>query len=189
MNYDRSLSKSVSFAKRERLPVGNHLVWKIQVGYLRAIALAGTEYPKTLGIWGPDEYASTSMSRWYTCQFECLTDVTVYPVSINTIDREPLLFRYIEQMEVLLDIALERQVSYRLEKLFSWLATKFGIPIENNILIQVPLTHQDIADIIGSSREAVTRILRNIEAMGRIAYKDRLIVFKRSYISINTSNN
>ena len=52
MTYQRSLSKPVSFAKRERLPVGDHLAWKIHVGYLRAIALSGTEYPKTLGIWG-----------------------------------------------------------------------------------------------------------------------------------------
>ena len=135
---------------------------------------------------GPGEYVSTSMSRRYTCQLECLTAVTLQPLSLNTIDRAPLLSRYTEQLEVLLDIALERQVGDRLVKLFSWLAGKFGTSRELGMLLQVPLTHQDISDIIGTSREAVTRILRIMEDNNLISYENRLIVYKKLTMNANT---
>ncbi|MGK7906633.1 MAG: Crp/Fnr family transcriptional regulator [Synechococcus sp.] len=156
---------------------------------MRAIAKEERESLKIVGIWGPNEYVGTFMSRRYTCQLECMTEVTLEPVSLNIIEPAPLLLRYIEQLEVLLDIALERQVSDRLVKLFSWLSEKFGTPLETGILIQVPLTHQDIADVIGSSREAVTRILGTMEDNNQISFEDRLIVFKTPDLTVDVSSN
>ncbi|MGK7910272.1 MAG: Crp/Fnr family transcriptional regulator [Synechococcus sp.] len=134
----------------------------------------------SLGIWGPDEYVCASISQHFSCQLECLTDVTLEPVSLKSINRIPLLLRYIHQTEILLDIALKRQVGDRIFALFSWLSNQFGESCDRGILIFIPLTHQDIADLIGTSREAVTRFLRIMEENNQVSHEKRLIVFDKS---------
>ena len=185
MTHRRLLTKAVKFSKRERLPSGPHLAWRIESGFVRSIALEQANHTRVLGIWGPKEYVCASLSQHFSCQLECLTAVTLEPVSLKNIDRTPLFLRYIRQTEILLDIALKRQVGDRLIDLFSWLSTQFGEERERGQLISVPLTHQDIADVIGTSREAVTRIMRVMEESRQIYYEERLIIFNRSAIENN----
>ena len=179
MNNRRLLTKSVSFSKREQLPNGPHLAWRIESGFVRIVSDKPDDRLTSLGIWGPDEYICASIPQHFSCRIECLTDVTLEPVSLKAIDHTPLLLRYIKQTEILLDISLKRQVGERLIALFSWLCKQFGERHDLGTLIPVPLTHQDIADIIGASREAVTRLLRVMEDKEQIYYEERLIIFNK----------
>ena len=133
---------------------------------------------RSLGIWGPGEYVGTSISARYRCQLEGLTDVIVEPVSPMAIEHSTVLNRYVEQMETVIEILSERQVRGRLIRLFKWLEVKFSAPSEDWITTQVPLTHQDIAELIGTSREAVTRELKVFEDNGEIECRDKLRRFK-----------
>lgn len=65
------------------------------------------------------------------------------------------------------------QVLQRLQQLLGWLALKFGRPVEQGRLIQLRLTHQDMADAIGTSRVTVTRMMRELERNGEIGYSGK----------------
>ncbi|MEM9535203.1 MAG: Crp/Fnr family transcriptional regulator [Cyanobacteria bacterium P01_E01_bin.45] len=183
MNHRRLLTKSVNFSKREQLPAGPNLAWRIDSGFVRAVSSERLDRMISLGIWGPEEYVSATIPQHFSCKIECLTDVTLEPISLKSIDRNLLLLRYIKQTETLLDIALKRQVGDRIVALFSWLSNQFGESRDSGILITVPLTHQDIADLIGTSREAVTRFLRVMEEKQQIYFEDRLIIFNVSVLA------
>ncbi len=47
----------------------------------------------------------------------------------------------------------------RMKVLFLTLMTRHGKPQENGMLLDIPLTHQEIADMAGLSRETVTRVI------------------------------
>ncbi len=46
---------------------------------------------------------------------------------------------------------------------------------DGKMVLQEPLTHQEIANMIGSSREMVSRILKDLATGGYISTHDRLI--------------
>lgn len=49
-----------------------------------------------------------------------------------------------------------------------WLAQKFGREVEQGQLIDLRLTHTDIAEVIGGTRVTVTRLLSQFEQDGII---------------------
>ena len=64
-----------------------------------------------------------------------------------------------------------KRVDFMLYQLLTWLAKRFGSQVEEGHLIDMILTHQDIAEILGTSRVTVTRTLGIFEQQGLI---DRL---------------
>jgi CRP-like cAMP-binding protein len=50
----------------------------------------------------------------------------------------------------------------------TWLAKKFGHQVEQGQLIELRLTHQEISEIIGTTRVTVTRLLNDFEKQGII---------------------
>jgi CRP/FNR family transcriptional regulator len=64
------------------------------------------------------------------------------------------------------------------ERLISFLLTmsnRFGKKVENGILIDVPLRHQDIASSINATRETTTREMAYLEGHGLVSNKQSLI--------------
>jgi CRP-like cAMP-binding protein len=59
-------------------------------------------------------------------------------------------------------------VHQRLWLLLQWLSQKFGRAIDGGILIDFQITHQDIADTLGTTRITVTKILNQLERDGLI---------------------
>jgi CRP-like cAMP-binding protein len=53
--------------------------------------------------------------------------------------------------------------------LLGWLAKKFGRQVEGGQAIDLRLTHQEIAEILGITRVTVTRLLKEFEDQGAIA--------------------
>ena len=64
-------------------------------------------------------------------------------------------------------------VSDRIVHLFERLATEHGIEGPHGVVLDVRLTHADIAALIGSTRETVSLELSNLAKAGRIAYDDK----------------
>jgi CRP-like cAMP-binding protein len=82
------------------------------------------------------------------------------------LDAVETLFSRARQSEELLHIIRQDKVSDRLMLLLGWLARKFGRPVELGQLIEVRLTHQDLADTIGTSRVTMTRLINQFESEG-----------------------
>ena len=70
--------------------------------------------------------------------------------------------------ETLANVAGE-QVQTRFVKLIAWLCTRYGSIDGNSVNINVHLTHQEIADMIGSTRQTVTSIMSDFKEKGILA--------------------
>ncbi|MEX2243427.1 MAG: Crp/Fnr family transcriptional regulator [Fimbriimonadaceae bacterium] len=58
------------------------------------------------------------------------------------------------------------------------LAERFGRPTREATLIDLALTHQQVADLVGSNREATTRALASLLDTGVIAYHGRKVLVR-----------
>ena len=133
---------------------------------------------RAYGVWGKGEIIGSSISPGFDYIYESLTDVIVEPIPPREVNYLPVLSRYIFQLEEVVAILSERQVKAKLFRLFQWLLTMAPPEQDSAKRIPIPLTHQDIADLIGASREAVTRELRLLEERNDIDYVDKLISVK-----------
>jgi CRP/FNR family transcriptional regulator len=58
------------------------------------------------------------------------------------------------------------------------MSQRFGKPIEEGLLIEAPLRHQDIASSINATRETTSRELSALERKGLLASKQSMILLK-----------
>jgi CRP/FNR family cyclic AMP-dependent transcriptional regulator len=72
---------------------------------------------------------------------------------------------------------LNKDVKTRLIHFFCQLAQKQGAPASNTMCIPNYLTHEDIANLIGSSRQTVTTLVNELAAAGLINYNRNEICF------------
>ena len=77
------------------------------------------------------------------------------------------------------DLAYAR-VPDRLMHLFERLAQEHGVQHDEGVLLNVRLTHSDIASLIGSTRETVSLEMSNLAKSGWIVYDGKQIILPRS---------
>jgi CRP-like cAMP-binding protein len=73
---------------------------------------------------------------------------------------------------------LFRNVEARLAEFLLKAATRWGIPDPRGVLIAAPLTHQEMASMIGSTRETVTLTLGDLRRKGIIEFDRRRVVVR-----------
>lgn len=66
-------------------------------------------------------------------------------------------------------------VNVRIAKLILRLSARFGIRIGREIFLNIPLTHQEIADMVGTSRQTVTTTLSTLKKQGILSIDDHRI--------------
>jgi CRP-like cAMP-binding protein len=66
----------------------------------------------------------------------------------------------------------------RLVALLGELSRKFGIRDSKGVIINIPLTHTDLAELLGSSRPTVTIEMNRLEAEGSITRSNRRFIIK-----------
>lgn len=77
--------------------------------------------------------------------------------------------------DTLANVAGER-VDKRFVRLLFWLCTRYGSPDgECGTVINVPLKHQEIADMIGATRQTVTSLIGGFKKQGILAIQDHRI--------------
>ena len=82
----------------------------------------------------------------------------------------------LRQSDEVIESLLERGVSSRLATLLANLGARFGDANGSSIVIGIRLTHQDLADMIFSTREAVSKAMSEFQREGLIEVRDRRIV-------------
>ncbi len=81
----------------------------------------------------------------------------------------------LKQAQARIEDLVFRQVPSRVAKLFMNLAENHGKMTPTGIILDLPLTHQEIADIVGSSRVTVTQVLNRFRAMNWVAIKSKRV--------------
>ena len=118
---------------------------------------------------------------------EALTDVRLVRVrksALNeVIKRHPdfatkLFFSFSErlrQSDEVIESLLNREVSARLATLLLNLGDRFGEAEGSGTVLKVRLTHQDLANMIVSTREAVSKVMSEFQRAGLIEVRNRRI--------------
>jgi CRP/FNR family transcriptional regulator, global nitrogen regulator len=141
--------------------------------------------------------------RWQDVFAEAVTDVRVAGVRkaslTEVIRRRPefaiKLFssfsERLRQSDEVIESLLEREVSRRLATLLLNLAERFGEEVEedstrgqeeevlgggSSTVVDVRLTHQELASMVASTREAVSKVMSTFQREGFIEIKNRKIV-------------
>jgi CRP-like cAMP-binding protein len=81
-----------------------------------------------------------------------------------------------QRIERRLKYLLFRSNRERLVHLLLELAEQYGQQVEGGVQLRIKLSHQDLANIIGSTRETVTVVLGELQAEGRLQLGRRKIV-------------
>lgn len=76
--------------------------------------------------------------------------------------------------ETLANVAGE-QVHTRLARLMLWLCARYGRRQGKDVVMNVHLTHQEIADMIGTTRQTVTTIMGDLRRQGILEVHDHFI--------------
>ncbi|MEM9136186.1 MAG: Crp/Fnr family transcriptional regulator [Cyanobacteria bacterium P01_F01_bin.42] len=158
------------FKRREFIPLRENVLWQIRAGAVHTSTVSEEGAIISLGFWGLGDIVGQPVSCIQPFQVECLMDVEVTALMSYTYqDLNRVMLSHVHQMQELLRIR-HGHIRNRMEMLLRWLADRFGAPTDQGQLIQLRLTHQDIADAIGSTRVTVTRTLQDLEESNVISW-------------------
>src|SRR5918992_4676066 len=144
---------------------------------------------KTWDIFGHLAFAGEARQRAYA---EAVTQCRVKKVPKVFVERairqEPrvafkmmtLLELRLVQYEELVKCLLPRETEVRLANLLPILAKKFGggDPLDGPVTIDLRLTHQDLAAMVASTRESVTKVLNEMRNRGVVEVEGGRITLK-----------
>ena len=82
----------------------------------------------------------------------------------------------LRQSDEVIESLLDREVSMRLATLLLNLGKRFGELSGSSAVLRVRLTHQDLANMIASTREAVSKVMSQFQREGAIEVENRKIV-------------
>lgn len=145
--------------------------WVIESGVIRMVTWDMDGNTSVLGLWGIGESIHQVPRRLEPCEYECLAPTILVRLS-DVIDSSEVWTKQYLKMEELLALANCRHVGDRLLKTLHWLAHHFGIPhcegLTPGRLIDIQMTHQQLADLAGTTRVTVTRCLGQFERADQI---------------------
>ena len=175
------------YAKGDKIPLVSQGVWQVCQGLvqLNTICQNGEE------VWLGWAESSTFFGQWFSLlrSYEAiaLCDVQLIWFSLAEINASPRLsqivlpqlVRRIQQTEALLAISGQRRVEDRLQQLLMLMKQQLGQPVAGGTRIEMRITHQNLANAIGTTRVTVTRLLSKLKSEGLITIdRDRHIILR-----------
>ena len=155
------------FKKRECIPLDG-IIWRIEMGMVRTLTLAEDGTIVSLGFWGVKDVIGQPLAGIQPYQIECLTKVKAIALKPDDCwDLHQVMLSHIHQMQELLRVR-HGLIQQRLLQFLDWLANKFGFRIQQGRIIPLRLTHQDLAEVLGTTRVTVTRLLQQLQRQGII---------------------
>lgn len=171
------LPKSLSepnLTKNVPPPNSSKWAWLIETGVVKTYTWDEEGNQIILGYWGMGDLIGQPLSMVSPYEMQCCTAVTAQRVPPTLwCSWGQCLSHHCQQGEELLLINRCEPIRKRLRLFLVWLANKFGQRMEQGWYIGFRLTHQELADAIGSSRVTVTRLLSQLEQQGIIIRLDR----------------
>lgn len=170
-----------SYRTSELIPVLKETLWLIQSGIVRTTTYTMQGKVTALGYWGKDNTVGHPLNTVETLQIECLTDVQVVPIFRDEWSLHlPAILHHSEQTTRLMSYVIQEHIAQRLVNVLGWLGSRFGVSVNSGLLIDLPLSHAALAELIGSTRVSVTRLLGKLAVEGAVFQhrKQRILLLK-----------
>lgn len=171
------------FSRRSNIPVDSGYLWRIESGYARTLTWSDLGKVTALGLWGPGDVVGRSLSCITPLSVECLCQVRATQLPHRTECSGQELYARLHQHEFMQYMMFDPSTEGRLLKFFHWFAQRFGQLNNGQARLPVKLTHQDLAEFVGSTRVTVTRLLGQLERKGVIQWGDRRRMILLSEVS------
>ncbi len=163
-----------SFCRGQEIPLGEHKIWIV----LRGVVLLNTLHPSgdeaLLGFAVPSMPIGQSLTQVSPYNAVALSDAELLLLTLEEVRLSPTiqqalnqqLIRRLQQSECMTALLGLRRVEDRLKQFLLLLAQSLGEPCEQGRLLSVRLTHQHLANALGTTRVTVTRILNQLRSEG-----------------------
>lgn len=161
------------FNRRDLFPSTHHQLWQIETGFVRTLTWDAEGNIFVIGLWSAGDIVGSALSDSEHYHIECLSAVTARLLPSSYHCHHNQLLQYLKRTEQLLQIMQMRSVKARLGGFLNYLARQFGQKSDRGTVLNVRLTHQDIADVIGSSRVTVTRMMGDLHRQGQLLWHRR----------------
>lgn len=185
-----TFKKGETIIRAEEEPRG---VYYLKKGYARLYALSKNAQELTFIIYKPEDFFPTIWLfngppvLYYT---EAMTPVEVYQASREEFKKflennNKVMFEITKRILTRFGGVLSRMEYAIFGNAFNKVAAiliicaeRFGDKNRKGILIRVPLTHQDIANLLGIARETVSIEMKKLQKMGLIDYERKYLIVK-----------
>ncbi len=166
------------YKRREMLPRRDNFIWKIESGVVRSLTWTEEGQVICSGLWADGDVIGSELTNLHPYEMECLTDVQLTEIPRSHWgDYVNEIIRHSQTNEFLLKISHCRAKDDALRQLLSWLTNRFGEDDRRGRIIGLQLTHQELAELIGSTRVTVTRIINDLEKLGFLSRRGRKLLF------------
>jgi len=175
------------YDKGEDIPIREAGIWQVYRGVVLLSTFQASGEEVLLGWATSLTLFGGGLTNLPVYEAKALTEVYLRWFSRQEIETSPALTQAmwtqlshrLQQTESLLAIAGVRRVEDRLRQLLDLLKQELGEPVANGIKIPIRLTHQTLANAIGSTRVTVTRLLGELQRQEYLALdRDRHIILK-----------
>jgi CRP-like cAMP-binding protein len=157
------------FTVRSMVPCDNSRLFQITKGVVRTLTYLDDGSPLVLGVWGIGDVVGGLLSSINPYYIECFTAVEgIFFVPEDNASVSALMKPHLRQVEDLMIIRSHKTIDVKVIRLLSWLSHRFGGEGERGHLIDLRMTHQDLAELAGTTRVTVTRTLGQLENQGII---------------------
>lgn len=159
-----------AFRRGDQIPLYAEEVWIVA----RGIVLLNTLYPTgdeaLIGIAGPGIPFGLPLTLVNPYHAVALSSVEIYRLPMSDIERSPRLSRELftqtnrrlQQAEAMLALLGQRRVEERLKQFLQFLGDEIGQPTNQGTRITIRLTHQHLANALGTTRVTITRLLNQL---------------------------
>jgi CRP-like cAMP-binding protein len=151
-----------------------HEVWVVCRGVVQLSTLYQSGDEALLGLAGPSMPFGLPLTFIHPYQATALSDADLLRLTLADIEQSPTLaqgifrplIRRLQQTEAMLSLVGHRRVKDRLCQLLRLLMQEVGHPVPGGIRLSVRLTHQHLANAIGTTRVTITRLLGQLREEG-----------------------
>lgn len=168
-------------------------IFYLKKGYARLYSLSKNAAQLTFIIYKPGDFfplipaIKRTPSSYYT---ESMTEAELYEVPAEKFlqfikSDNGVLFELLDRtltrfggVLTRMEYAIFGNAANKVAGIILICSERFGVQAVNGTLIQVPLTHQDIANLLGMARETVSIEMKKLQNTGLIGYRRKNLVVK-----------
>ncbi|MGJ3250224.1 MAG: Crp/Fnr family transcriptional regulator [Elainellaceae cyanobacterium] len=164
------------FASGQVISMKPHEIWVVCRGVVQLGTLYDTGDESLLGLACPSMPFGLPLTLIRPYQAIALSSADLMRLTLSEVEQSPALaqgiFRHVtrrlRQTEAMLAMVGYRRVEDRLRHLLLLLKQEVGQPVQGGTRITVRLTHQQLANAIGTTRVTITRLLSQLRDEGWI---------------------
>ena len=175
---------TVHISKGNSIPWIKGKIWIVLKGFikLRVPRVDGDEL--ILGFLGPNQVFGEPFSLIDDCSpFALINSELLYIPVQEAYNSPPLAIAIMESLslrnrhsELNVAVLVNKNVEEKVKAFLELMATDFGTPVAEGLKIDFRMTHQDIANAIGSTRVSITRILSKLRETGWLIKTDGFLI-------------